>query len=60
MKKNLKKLSLNRETLRKLESSGLRWARGGVALLREPTDGACDTIASCTELEEDCCVTTGV
>jgi hypothetical protein len=63
MKKNLKKLSLNRETLRKLESSGLRWARGGAvgdAAFRADTDGACDTIASCTELAEDCCVTTNL
>lgn len=60
MKKNLKKLTLNRETLRKLESSGLRWAHGGVAALMEPTDGLCNSVASCTELKEDCCVTTGV
>jgi len=59
MKKTRKKLTLHRETLRKLESSGLRRVHGGVQLLRgEPTDGACDSVASCTELAEDCCVTT--
>jgi hypothetical protein len=55
-----KKLTLHRETLRRLEATGLRRVHGGVAMAaHEPTDTLCDTVASCTELEEDCCVTTG-
>ena len=56
-----KKLTLNRETLRRLEASGLRRVHGGIKIVaHEPTDTLCDTVASCTELQEDCCVTTGI
>jgi hypothetical protein len=63
MKKRQKKLSLNRETLYLLEAPRLRWAHGGVAAQRmsgEDTCGLCDSVASCSELAEDCCVTTQV
>jgi len=64
MKKRPKKLSLNRETLYLLEAPRLRWAEGrGAAAQRmsgEDTCGLCDSVASCSELAEDCCVTTRV
>jgi len=63
MKKRPKKLTLNRETLYLLEAPRLRWAqgRGGAQLVSgEDTCGLCDSVASCTELGEDCCVTTNV
>jgi hypothetical protein len=56
-----KKLTLHRETLRQLETAGLRRVHGGFrAALRADTDGLCDSVASCTELAEDCCVTTNI
>jgi hypothetical protein len=57
-----KKLTLHRETLRHLETSGLRRVHGGFAkaAFQAETDTLCDSNASCTELKEDCCVTTGV
>ena len=63
MKKRQKKLSLHRETLYLLEAPRLRWARGGIAangMSGEDTCGLCDSVASCSELAEDCCVTTRV
>jgi hypothetical protein len=62
MKKRQKKLSLNRETICLLEAPRLRWAhgRGVVAqgMSGEDTCGLCDSNLSCSEVAEDCCVTT--
>lgn len=63
MKKRQKKLSLHRETLYRLEAPRLARVRGGVAYQEIgnsgcETCGLCDSIASCSELTEDCCVTT--
>lgn len=63
MKKRQKKLSLHRETLYRLETPRLARVRGGVAhpniaYSGDDTCGLCDSVASCTELNEDCCVTT--
>jgi hypothetical protein len=61
MKKRQKKLTLHRETLRRLETGSLWRVRGGVAAAAfsgEDTCGMCDSILSCTEVEEDCCVGT--
>jgi hypothetical protein len=61
MKKRQKKLSLHRETLYLLEAPRLRRVQGGLAAVRESgedTCGLCDSVASCSELAEDCCVTT--
>ncbi|HEY3571791.1 MAG TPA: hypothetical protein VGP73_27935 [Thermoanaerobaculia bacterium] len=62
MRKQIRKLTLHRETLLRLERSELGRVRGGqvARLSGEDTCGACDTIASCTELQEDCCVTTAI
>ena len=62
MKKRQKKLSLHRETLYLLEAPRLRWARGGAEnrMSGEDTCDLCDSVASCSELAEDCCVTTNV
>jgi len=62
MKKQMKKLTLNRETLRRLETPEYRWIRGGRVAPQsgEETCGLCDSVASCTELQEDCCVGTMV
>lgn len=62
MKKRQRKLSLHRETLYLLEAPRLRRAQGGVAarMSGEDTCGLCDSVASCSELAEDCCVTTNV
>jgi hypothetical protein len=60
MKKQMKRLTLHRETLLRLERSQLGRVRGGQAapLSGEDTCGLCDSVASCSELQEDCCVTT--
>ena len=63
MKKRQKKLSLHRETLYWLETPRLARVRGGVvnqniAYSGCDTCGMCDSIASCSELNEDCCVGT--
>ncbi|HEX3554068.1 MAG TPA: hypothetical protein VIA62_12650 [Thermoanaerobaculia bacterium] len=60
MKKQMKKLTLNRETLHRLETPEYRWVRGARLAPEsgEDTCGACDSFASCTELQEDCCVGT--
>jgi hypothetical protein len=61
MKKRQPKLSLHRETLRLLEAPRLRWALSGMAAQRmsgEDTCGLCDSNLSCSEVAEDCCVTT--
>ena len=60
MKKRQTKLSLHRETLYLLEAPRLRWARGAAAQREsgEDTCGLCDSHLSCSEVEEDCCVTT--
>lgn len=62
MKKRQKKLALHRETLYLLEAPRLRRAQGGVGAKwsGEDTCGLCDSVASCSELAEDCCVTTNV
>lgn len=56
-----KKLTLHRETLRLLDAAGLRRVHGGLAraAMMEPTDSLCNSVVSCTELKEDCCVTSG-
>ena len=60
MKKNARKLTLNRETLYYLELPKLQRIRGGIGQREsgEDTCGMCDSILSCTEVEEDCCVGT--
>jgi hypothetical protein len=61
MKKRPTKLSLHRETLYLLEAPRLRWARAGMAVQKisgEDTCGLCDSHLSCSEVAEDCCVTT--
>ncbi len=64
MKKQIRKLTLSRETLLRLERSELGRVRGGqVAQAQdsgEDTCGLCNSVASCTELQEDCCVTTRI
>jgi hypothetical protein len=62
MKRNLTKLTLHRETLRVLEAPDLPWALGGLAGPEsgKATCGQCNSVASCTQLKEDCCVTTVV
>jgi len=61
MKKQHRKLALNRETLRLLDPR-LQWIRGGQEQLNsgEPTCGFCDSNLSCSAQTEDCCVTTMV
>lgn len=66
MRKRHKKLQINRETLRLLGTRTLWRAVGGIERAKEinwnhsgeDTCGLCDSIASCSELAEDCCVTT--
>lgn len=62
MRKQTRRLILHRETLLRLERSELGRVRGGeiAKLSGEDTCGQCDTVASCTELKEDCCVTTAI
>jgi hypothetical protein len=65
MRKQMRKLTLSRETLLRLERSELGRVRGGqIAQIApdsgEDTCGLCNSVASCTELKEDCCVTTRV
>lgn len=57
MKKRQKKLTLNRETLRRLQAGQLGFVRGASG---EDTCGMCDSILSCTGVEEDCCVGTNL
>jgi hypothetical protein len=59
MKKRQKKLTLNRETLRRLQAGQLGGVRGG-ADSGEDTCGMCDSNLSCTGVEEDCCVGTNL
>jgi hypothetical protein len=62
MRKQMRKLTLSRETLLRLERSELGRVRGGQIARDsgEDTCGMCDSIASCSELQEDCCVTTRI
>jgi len=57
MKRRQKKLTLNRETLQRLQTGQLGFVRGASG---EDTCGFCDSNLSCTGEEEDCCVTTNL
>jgi len=55
MKKSLKKLVLNRETLRALEESAIQVAVGGVSVRTcgSPCSATC-TVAPCIAASDDC------